>query len=196
MEEGTQGHQALLEQAGLPAWDLEEAQSTPQGLNPFAEEPNQGLENWKSENKRTFVQSKQREGEYCEFLPASMGLTVSQCSFLLFSLRLCSLSTMGLYVTGPQRRRLQPAALLGPSTGERSTVMPQDTAMLILLPGWCAQVCHPEQHGHLKGLQSGPLDGHGAGPAAAAPCNMHHTIKGKERGSPGNWLCHSSVKWL
>lgn len=65
--------------------DLGEEPSTPWGLNPFAEEPNQSLENWKLENKQTFVQSEQCEGEYCEFLPASMGLTVSQCSFLLFS---------------------------------------------------------------------------------------------------------------
>lgn len=137
MEEGTQGQQALLEQARLPAWDHEEAHSMPQGLNPFAEEPNQGLENWKSENKQTFVQSKQCEGEYCEFLPASMGLTVSQCSFLLFSLHLCSLSTMGLYVTGPQRRRLQPTALLGPSTRERNSDATghADPAARLVCPG-------------------------------------------------------------
>lgn len=72
--------------------------------------------------------------------------------------------------------------------------MPQAT--LILLPGWCAQVCHPEQHGHLEGLQSHSLDGHRAGPAATAPCSMHHTTKAKERGSSENWLCQRSVKWL
>lgn len=31
--------------------------------------------------------------------------------------------------------------------------MPQAMAVLSLLPGWCAQVCHPEQRGHLEGLQ-------------------------------------------
>lgn len=79
---------------------------TPRGLNPFAERSQaRSLENWKSENKQTFVQSWQYKGEDRQLLPASAGLTVPECPFLSFSAHLQAASTTPLC---PLRGRTPP----------------------------------------------------------------------------------------